>query len=154
MYGSIALANAFFEHYDLSETWETYSDALKTKALNKATTQIDRLPFVGKRYTDDQDNEFPRIICENGVYHYFDSDPDDGSIVIPTKIYNATYIQAKFLLDTRSNPTVQALEMGITSISAGSTSQSLDNNILPLNPKTGICQEAEALLKPFLVIGL
>ncbi len=44
----------------VTAAWDSADSATKTKALNIATNQIDRLNFTGDKYDADQDNQFPR----------------------------------------------------------------------------------------------
>jgi len=153
MYGSIVLADAFFEDYDFEGTWNGtggYTDVQKEKALEKATMQIDRLKFLGEKYDYDQNNQYPRAYNDGQRTRYFDIDTD-GNIETPENILHATYIQAKWLLDTKDNATIQALMFGITSISVCKTSQTIDSSLMPFNPKTGICSEAYELIKPYMM---
>jgi hypothetical protein len=153
MYGSIAEADAYFEYNDFDETWANYTNSQKTKALTRATVLIDRLPLVGRRYEHDQANEFPRIKCWGFRTDYFDL-ATSGGVVIPDEVKEACYIQAKWLLDTANNCTIKALEMGITSISAGKTSQTIDMLYAPMNLTYGLCREAMELMKRFMITSI
>lgn len=150
MYGTLTEANTYFETYDLTGLWTSYTTAQRTIALNKATLQIDKLPFDGYRYSSEQTLEFPRVKDYGFKMVYYDVN-SDGEIIVPVDVEQATYLQAKFLLDTQTNCTVEALKMGITSISVGKTSQTVDLSISPVHPVYGIFREAFELLKKYLV---
>jgi len=124
MYGSLAEADIYFDDNDLSETWDTFSDTQKIKALNLATKQIDRFPLHGEKYDDTQDNEFPRLYYNDGYKYYWNNNKDTGIIEVPENIKEATYIQAKFLLEYKDSNRIKAQKEGVTSLSVGSTSES------------------------------
>ena len=157
MYGSLADADIYFATYDLTETWDDYTDADKTKALNEATRQIDRLKFRGEKYqwSPTQTLQFPRMVYANCKTIYLDEDPSTGDVVVPEKIEHATYIQAKYLLDTikGDDDTGDAHKAGITSVSIGSTSESYDAATSPINLTTGLVRDAWEMIREFLVVA-
>jgi len=154
MYGSIAEADTYFDD-DLSGTWDNYLDTQKGKALRQATKQIDRLAYRGEKYDDNQENQFPRILRTGTRTIYFDYDPHTGTVVVPSDVEEATYMQAKYLLDYNAGTDKRgrAIRAGITSISTGGTSESYDKSISPVDIETGIVIEAQALLKKYFLVG-
>ena len=150
MYSSLTESNTYFDTYDLSGLWSTYTDAQKTSALNKATLQIDRLQYHGERYALDQDNEFPRIFYFQGALFYWDMDTDSG-ILVPQKIKHATCEQAKYLLDNLNNNKLDAQKKGVTSLSVGSTSESYDLSKVNFDKKTGLCLASYMLVKQYFI---
>lgn len=152
-YGSLTEANTYFSDTEISGTWALYTENKRNKALQKATTQIDRLPFIGEKYNYTQTRCFPRTLYTHRGQMFLDTNTS-GAVIVPETVNHAVYIQAKFLLDNESNSAIQALQAGITSQSIGSTSESYDLSILPLDLKTGICRESMELLKPYILGGV
>jgi hypothetical protein len=148
MYGTVAKADTFMADYDFQATWNTYTTSQKTKALKKATKQIDSLRFDGRKVSFTQELEFPRYRNDAIFKYRFDL---GISTEIPTDVEEATYIQAKFLLDTVDNCVIQALHSGITQLSIGRTSQTIDKALLPVNLENGLCTEAYNKLKKYLI---
>jgi hypothetical protein len=127
-------------------------EALRTKALEKATLQIDDLPLVGRKYDENQTLAFPRYKDYGFRVDYFAQ--TTTGISVPVDVERATYIQAKYLLDSRTNCTIKALEMGITNVTIGRTSQTVDMSLSPVNLQWGLCREAMKLLQKFLVVTI
>lgn len=151
-YISVDYADSYFFPIDLTNLWDTYTDEQKAKAINLATKQINKLNFLGERYIFSQELEFPRILYQGDVVYYFDSDRN-GNIQIPPDVLEACAIQAKFLLDSQNSVQIQSLKLGITSVSIGSTSESYDTNLLPIDIDTGLCRESFALLRKYIALG-
>lgn len=156
MYGSLSEADTYFEN-DLSGTWDNYSDAQKTKALNKATEQIDRLKFAGEKYeiAPTQTLQFPRVLYTVNETIYYDENLSTGDIEVPADVEYATYMQAKHLLDTTlgGDETGNWVKKGITSMSILSTSESYDKSLSPVDVKSGVYRESMQLLEKYLVFG-
>lgn len=152
IYGSVENADTFFADIEVSGTWGSYNDTEKESALAKATVQIDRLPFVGMKYSNLQVRQFPRLVYYNNRVLYLDVDLD-GEVVVPEAVEHAVYAQAKFLLDYANDESIIAITKGITSQSIGATSESYNQDMLPIDPKTGICREAKELITPYLFVG-
>lgn len=153
MYGTRVEADTYYDDIGLSGTWDLYTNTQKDKALQRATIQIDHLPFLGEKYNyTTQTRAFPRIVYSFRGEIVYDTDTS-GNVIVPEAVRYAVYTQAKFLLDNASNSAVQALQAGIVSQSIGSTSETYDKDLLPLDLKTGICREAMELLKPYLLGG-
>lgn len=70
-------------------SWTDASNTNKTKALEEASSRIDRLQFSGLLVDEDQEREFPR---------YYGDDPD-GTETVPDDIKIACYEIAFALLD-------------------------------------------------------
>ena len=152
IYGSLADANEYFTETEPSGTWDTFNDTQKNAALVKATKQIDRLKYQGEKDDFQQVREFPRRFWENFFLFYFDLDPA-GDVIIPPDVIEATFIQAKFILDSQDDERIQAITLGITSQSIGATSESYDKTLSPIDVKTRISTESEFLLDRFLIVG-
>lgn len=76
-------ANTYFESRLHSEAWDTATSTNRTKATKEATLIIDRLNFLGEKFSEDQERQFPRY--------------DDSTV--PDDIKNATCEIALALLD-------------------------------------------------------
>ncbi|MFH0814312.1 MAG: DnaT-like ssDNA-binding protein [Pseudomonadota bacterium] len=153
IYGTLEKANIYFDDIGLSDTWDLYTDTQKNRALARATKQVDNLHYAGEKYEYTQARKFPRSLdCYRGQI-YLDVDTD-GNVITPIPVEEATYIQAKFLLDYADDAAINALNAGITSQSIGSTSESYDKAMLPIDVKSGLCRESLELLKPYLLGGV
>ena len=82
-YCTIAIGQAYFDERLNTDAWDGATDADKNKALLMSTKRIERLNFLGVKYDDDQDLEFPR-----------DDDTD-----VPAAIIYACCEEALALLD-------------------------------------------------------
>lgn len=155
MYGTLSDADTFFEN-DLTGTWDNYTDAQKTKALNEATRIINQLHYRGEKYdyTPDQNDQFPRIEQTPTRTYYFDDDFDNGGVKVPTDVERAAYMQAKYLLDSivgNLHGVAEKVRAGITSISTGGTSESYDKSASAVDVKTGLHRDAFNLLKKYMI---
>jgi hypothetical protein len=83
IYGSIALANAYFATRLETGVWDNAVVGDRTAALTMATKSIDRLNFAGEMVDSDQEFQFPRA--------------DDTEV--PQDILDATYECALAFLD-------------------------------------------------------
>ena len=151
-YGTVDLADGYFEEVAVSDTWFSYSTAQKKAALKKATRDVDKLPLAGRKFDFIQALQFPRVLDYDFKQIIFDVTVA-GQIVVPSTVLEAAYLQAKFILDSSDNDVVRAVKNGITSQSIGSTSESYDKSMLPIDFKTGICRESYELLVPYLATG-
>lgn len=153
MYVTLLEAAAFFDETDFEDTWSTYSDALKTKAIKRATLTIEKIPFYGKKYNREQDFQFPRIRHQGSKICYWDVDKDTNEIVVPERVKKAVMVQAKALLDYKDNRIIKIQRAGITSISIGSSSESYDLTKTLFHPKFNIINEAVDFLQPYILKG-
>jgi len=154
MYSSIADADTYFDETDLSGTWATYTDDEKTKSMNLASRQIDRLAFQGQKYEFEQLQEFPRLLRVDSGWIYWDQHPSTGEIQVPELINEAVYLQAKFLLDNRDSDTITNQRLGITSESVGSTSQSYDFSNLSFDRETELNLQSKTLVQQYLLVSV
>ncbi len=153
-YGTLAKADTYFEN-DLSGTWAGYSTPNKNKARETATKQIDRLQLKGEKYqyAPTQTLEFPRTFATMTGVLIFDEDLTNGGVIVPVDVEEASYIQAKFLLDANAGKETasSALLAGKTSVSIGSTSESFDKSLSPVDIKTGISKQAMNILEKYIL---
>ena len=156
MYGTLAGANTYFSN-ELTGTWSNYSDPDKTTALETATKQINRLQFRGMKYQDSptQTDQFPRIVSFGVHVIYYDEDTVNGGLKVPTDVEEATYVQAKYLLDYHKGdiPVGEMFLAGVTSVSIGSTSESYDKSMSPIDIESGIVRESFNLLRKYILRG-
>ena len=82
-YCTIAIGQTYFDERLNTDAWDDATDADKNKALLMSTKRIERLNFLGVKYDDNQDLEFPR-----------DDDTD-----VPAAIIYACCEEALALLD-------------------------------------------------------
>lgn len=158
-YGTVADADSFFSETDLDGTWATFSATDKEKALKVATRKIEELPFAGEKHIHGQTLEFPRIVLPPNKPNIIWDIENDGDIVVPRTVIEATYLQAKFELELRQaanagiNQVIKAQALGITRISVGGTSESYDLKNKLVNDETGLITIVERRLEPYLQTG-
>ena len=153
-YGSVVDADAFFDDR-VGSTWPNFTTPDKTKALTQATNQIDHLQFKGFRFIFTQLLEFPRSFAGGTRSVIFDIDQTTGDVIVPRRVIEATYLQAKFILDQAlgGDQSGEQIRAGITSISIGGTSESYDKSISPVDIQSGILRDALFLLGQYLLVA-
>jgi len=135
MYGSVASADIYFSYRMKHEVWDDAATANKTRALETATTHIDRLNFLGSKTEDTQTNEFPRDISDDET---------------PEVIEYATYEIAYALLEGR-DPEMELETLGLESASLNPAKVVFNKNSVPLHLANGIVSAmAWSYLKPYL----
>jgi len=156
MYGSLTEADTYFVN-ELTDTWDNYTDAQKTRALEDATRTIDRLQFKGQKYepSPTQTAQFPRVMVTVNHTIYFEENISAGEIQVPVDVEIATYVQAKYLLDKYigGDDTGAAVLAGKTSVSIASTSETYDTSINPVDIKTGLVREAMQWLEQYILVA-
>lgn len=85
MYGSVALADAYFDKRLHNWDWKNSNHQDKKAALHEASDLIDQFDFIDEKADEDQDREFPRT----------------GETEAPKAILQATYLIAQALLSGR-----------------------------------------------------
>ena len=164
IYGSRTDADSYFALRDLENVWSSFTNTQKDQALQIATDQIDSLEYAGQKFSGtEQSLQFPRIVnlFASREQHVWDVERPSGDIIVPVKVEEAAYEQARFLLMTRASGTAGAgmgslmdkLSMGLTSISIGRTSESYDQGTVSkyLDRRSGLFRGAKNLLEEFLL---
>lgn len=137
-YISVADANTYFEDRLDADEWINADDTVKAKALITATRSIDREPLIGKKYSDDQTLQFPRLT--------------DGAS-IPQIVKDACCEEALFLLQMTSYQKKREREhaLGMVGASIGDASEYAQQSIVQQKTKgRGVYSPiAKQLLKPY-----
>ena len=120
-YGTIDDANKYFDGRLHSNSWDDATESDKRKALIMATRAIDRLNFVGSKYSATQTHEFLR----------------DTETHVPAAIKVATYEEALSLLDGIE---IEAEKRRLSAISQGFSSvrTTYDRTYVPDHINSGI----------------
>jgi hypothetical protein len=116
----------------------TPSDNDKQVLLNKALKRINALQFDGYKVSQDQQNEFPRVICREVV-----QTPEDVKEAICRLVY-----------EFRNNTTSQRKKLqrdGVKSINTGGVSETYVDG---LESKGSISKEVKQLLNNWLYRGV
>lgn len=137
MYGSVSAANTYFSDYFSTEAWDNATTAMKTKALNSASRDVDNLNFVSEKVEEDQQHEWPRKYINNS------ETPDD--------IVYATYEQAKAYLEGKEQDAEYEGAI-MSSQDFGPVRTTYNRNMnSPVHVRSGILSiSAWRLLRPFL----
>jgi hypothetical protein len=107
-YSTIAELNSYFEADPFfNSTWSGLGEEIKKQWAVTATRAIDRMSFLGTRYDDDQQLEFPRDET--------DEHTDEGEM--PDNVKNAQAEMIKFLYlrcsSTDAQPNREISEIGL-----------------------------------------
>lgn len=133
-YGTIALANSYFQYKLNKDSWDNATTIDKQSALVEASRAIDRLNFSGDKADEDQELEFPR----------------DEDTVVPKSITFAAYEIALKLLDG-IDPETERDNLSNTSQGFGQVRVNYDRGFVPLHIANGIASsQAWNLLLPYL----
>lgn len=131
-------ANAYFADMLDAGEWEAANDATKEKALVTATRNIDRERIIGKKYSDDQPLQFPRLT--------------DGAI-IPQVVMDACCEEALFLLKMTSYQKKRETDhaLGIVGETIGDASERAHEGVVQkITQGRGLFSPvAKQLLKPY-----
>ena len=136
-YGTVTDGDTFFLTRLDHDVWDEASDDNKVRALNDASRAIDRLNFIGDKYDEDQELEFPR--------------GDDTTV--PTNIEHAAHLIAYDLLDGR-DPQAEFEGLQQNASSWAPARSSYDRSAVPEHIAHKIPNSyAWDLLKPYLRDG-
>ena len=134
IYGSIALANIYFDERLNTRVWEVAVPGDRAKALIMATRAIDRLNFVGEKTLEAQELQFPR----------------ETDTTIPDAVLHATYECAIAFLDGVDMELEQA-NLGVTSDAYSGARTTYDLHHTQDHIRSGIpSPQAWQLLIPYL----
>ena len=113
-YADVAAAQAYFDLRLNVDPWEDASDSDKSRALNQATLDIDKLVFRGAKTDSSQERKFPRdeattvptpvvqACCELALVYLDDIDPEDE--VDHLRARNQGFAGARTTFDADSTP--------------------------------------------------
>lgn len=135
MYGSIALADAYWDARLYGQLWTIQSTTTKNQALQTATDRINALPLEG---TPDTSND-------EGYFY-----PLDGETEVPQGILNATYELALCLIQ---NPPPRSGGSGTGNVKRakiGATETEFFGYVAPWISAGIPCQDVWRLLGPYL----
>ena len=133
-YATYTEGDTYFDEQINASAWTDSVDADKTKALQMATNSIDRLNFRGKKATEAQVLQFPRM--------------DDSDV--PQDIKDACCEEALALLDGK-DPELELENLRMTSQQYGNNIKSVYQSTPPEHIIAGIVSgKAWRFLKPYL----
>ena len=133
-YGSIALADSYFQYKLYTDAWDIATNIEKQSALVEASRAINRLNFLGIKLVDTQDLQFPR----------------DYQTIVPKDIEFATFEIALKLLDG-IDPEIERDNLTTNSRGFGSVRVNYDRGSVPSHIIAGIASSvAWNLLLPYL----
>jgi hypothetical protein len=141
------------------EAWPTATSSEKTKALQRASSDVDNaMPYQGRKYASDQVNQFPRVpYDEPPGTSAFDGDPrgsvsdwdaDANEAVVPDDVLLAVLVQADAILVNDREPRLAAQHDGVVYNQAGSVAESYKQTEGP-GVTTGLCRAAWVLLRKY-----
>lgn len=130
-YCTLAEANEYMSGKLYTEKWDEANETTREKALKQACRKIDRMAFTGRKETENQPLQFPRV---------------PGGI--PEAVKAAQCEEALSLLENGNSARAKAQEQGVVSLRIGDLSEEYDRK-----PRPGKLHSAEGheLLKPFLL---
>lgn len=133
-YGTVALANSYFQYKLDKDSWDNATLEEKKSSLVEAARAIDRLNFVGDKADEEQELEFPR----------------DDDTEVPKQITFAAYEIALKLLDG-VRPETERENLSSTSQGFGQIRVNYDRGFVPLHFVNGIASSvAWNFLLPYL----
>jgi hypothetical protein len=133
-YGTVALADEFFEDRLLTQWWFGSTVRDRERSLIMATRAIDRLNYAGEKTSDDQELQFPR----------------GNDSTVPDDILNAAYECAlKYICGVDIDDEIRNIGMGGVQIAGGRGS--VKPSFVPEHLRAGIpSAEAWIYLRPYL----
>lgn len=149
-YISLADAESYFEERLNASVWDNADDTTKKKALITATKHIDYYNFIGRKYQEDQELEFPRSYFHKiEPFYRYDQELQDGEK--PQELLDATCEEALALIDLDTQLDKRQRQ-GIESESIGDTSRSYSEAVIKekLGSRSLVSPEAKSLLRPFI----
>lgn len=145
-YLEIADAEAYFAGRLNTDAWDNATVADRTKALVQASTDIDKLNYIGEKSDDTQEHEFPRTRADNtGVDTLLGMCDTDN---VPYCVKYAVCEQALALLDGFL-PDKEIDNLTVTSQWYGGVRTIFDRGVVPMHLKVGLCAIAWQFLSPF-----
>lgn len=133
-YGTLSLADSYFQYKLNSDPWDNASEIERKSALVEATRAIDRLYFIGTKLDENQVLEFPR----------------DFQTAVPREIEHACFEIALKLLDG-IDPDTERDNLSATNRGFGQVRVNYDRGFAPSHLVNGIASaSAWNLLVPFL----
>ena len=144
IYVTLEEAGQYIEQYKGSSgasAWAALDEVDQKANLFNSMLIMDRLPFVGRKVSNDQTEEWPRIV--NGK-----------DIGIPEHIKLAVVLQAFSTINTADAEVAGLRSAGVSNYSIDDFSVSFNNvDDFTINPLAGVCDEALGLLAPYLMLG-
>lgn len=143
-YVTISEANVYFQGKLNTDAWDSASVGDQTKALIQASTDIDKLQYIGHKINYQAEHEFPREF-EDPVIDDTPYDTDN----IPFGIKYAVCEQAMALLDGFS-ATEEIDGLSMVGQSYSSVKADFDRSTVPMHLKCGLTAEAWQFILPFI----
>lgn len=139
-------AQAYFDGRLNVGAWDNATVADRAKALVQASTDIDKLLFIGEKSSATQEHEFPRTRSdETGVDTLIGTCDTDN---VPYPVKYAVCEQAFALLDGY-DVEKELNNLTATSQMYGAVRTTFDRGVVPMHLKAGLCAQAWQFLTPF-----
>lgn len=137
-------AQTYFNGLLETNPWDEASSIDRSKALIQASSDIDKLSYVGQKLVYQQEHEFPRSFVDV----QFDPNQIDNDNV-PLYIKYAVCEQALAILDGWS---VSEEIDGLSSVSVayGDVKDTFNRTVVPMHLKCGLCPSAWQFIIPFI----
>lgn len=121
-YISLADADAYFDdrYGSASDRWAALTDPVKEGLLRQSTKKINKIGYVGAKWSNNQSLQFPR-----SQRHSTLSTDASGDLIVPIDVQDATCECSLWLIVTDGDEALaQTMARGINSQSAGKISYS------------------------------
>jgi len=140
----IADATVYFAGRLNTDAWDNATSTDQNKALIQATTDIDKLSYIGHKINYQAEHEFPREFEDPIV----DDTPYDTDMV-PFGIKYAVCEQALALLDG-FDVTQEIDGLSLVGQAYASVKADFDRDTVPMHLKCGLCAQAWQFILPFI----
>ncbi len=143
-YVTITEAGVYFSAVLNTDAWDDATSIDQNKALIQASTDIDKLQYIGHKINYQAEHEFPREFEDPVI----DDTPFDTDM-IPFGIKYAVCEQALALLEGFD---VQQELDGLTLVGSAysSVKANFDRTTVPMHTKCGLCAKAWQFILPFI----
>lgn len=143
-YVDVPTAITYFNGRINTDAWDNASPVYQMKVLIQATTDIDKLAYIGHKIDYQGEHEFPREFEDPII----DDTPYDTDM-IPLGIKYAVCEQALALLDG-FDVTQEIDGLSLVGQSYSSVKADFDRDDIPMHLKCGLCVQAWQFILPFI----
>lgn len=142
-YITVDEAEQYFEGVLDTDAWDDATNAEKTKALIQASTDIDKLEYIGTKTTLQSEHEFPRNPIPEIDPNQIDSD------LVPFNVKYAVCEQALAILDGWD--VGQEIDgLSLVGAAYSSVKATFDREDIPMHLKCGLTPKAWQFILPFI----
>jgi len=143
-YISLVEATNYFSGRLETAAWDRSTPSNRSKALIQASTDLDKLQFIGEKVDMAQEHEFPRTL----VGYIVENVLTDNDLV-PFIVKYAVCEQALALL-SGFNVNKEIDGLFVSSSGYGTVKTTYDRKSVPMHLKSGLCAQAYQFLLPVL----